>query len=200
MPSLPAAIALAIGLYLTASHGALAHGTDIDQPIDPATLLPPPGPPIGQAIDETRIAILRDTIPLPCAAIPTAHATFYLSMRRLDVLANLATRPIKTDQDALLYVRAKRAAALRSKLTGPIDRDGCKTPHGGIDHQDGQVLLAEILNHAVYARTNDARLPVEAVQIRYLGEPCGSLCGWGTIFVHLPGRDDSELEVGWWQK
>lgn len=207
-----AALCLAFSLLLSTAPDALAHSpaddmqrvdSRIDAPffgagIDRAILAPPPRPPSGVRVDETRGVTLLATMPSPCAAIATGNAIFYLSIQRLTALADLERQPAVTWKDAATGSGATRTGALLKKLTGMKDRDGCMTLQTALNQDEHYVLLNEIERGAVHARTTPGRSPIDTVSVRYLGERCGARCGWGTIFVRLPKRDADELTLQWW--
>jgi len=207
-----AALCLAFSLLLSTAPDALAYSpaddmqrvdSRIDAPffgagIDRAMLAPPPRPPSGVRVDETRGVTLLATMPSPCAAIATGNAIFYLSIQRLTALADLSRQPAVTEKDAATSADATRAGALLKKFTGMKDRNGCLTLATAPPRDEHYLLLDEIERGAVHARHRDSGLPIETVSVRYLGEVRGPRVGWGTIFVRLPGHDTDELTLPWW--
>ena len=152
----------------------------------------PTDPHADRALEVTML----ETMPTPCAAIVTDNATLYLSVQRL--AGHVAHRPyrIVDEHDAAADLRARRAAGLLERLTGPEDDARCRTMQSGLGDEDGYAILREIEDGEVFARTrhSGARIPVLLVRYQAIRGPA---CGSGTIDVGLPGRDTKELALSW---
>ena len=95
-------------------------------------------------------------------------------------------------------IAAHRAQAFLTKLTGPVDQDGCLTLVSKLDGEDLYLVLDEVEDGAVSARMTDSGQAIYRLEIRYLGTRCGSRCGMGVISIRLPNESASELDISWW--
>ncbi len=112
--------------------------------------------------------------------------------------ASLRPRKWQTEPERVAYVYSMRARELISASVPGLGPYGCRLISQSVS-MDALWLLVQEAEAGKAAAFNANGAVASAIVVRYLGKPCGALCGIGMITLWLPGAKKPLLEVMWWQ-